>query len=185
LSGRGVDAASQKPRFNNVIQGRARAPMVGNQFDKIMMEWEVSSHYEQNTTVEKATATAWHGDRSRSSGKLKSRRRNVRRFCTGILVESVKDRSVPNKVVTWVPVSWDEEDVGTRTRTPNRTLHPSLEQQQQQQQQQRGAFLFHTYLSSNICTAWYHPIPRLGAPHPTKMTSACPSLANIKDDDPP
>lgn len=25
--------------------------------------------------------------------------------------------------------------------------------------------------------AWYHPIPRLGAPHPTRITSACPSLA--------
>ena len=28
--------------------------------------------------------------------------------------------------------------------------------------------------------AWYHPIPRLGAPHPTKTTSACPSLAKFK-----
>lgn len=30
---------------------------------------------------------------------------------------------------------------------------------------------------SNICTAWYHPIPLLGAPHPTNTTSACPALA--------
>ena len=34
-----------------------------------------------------------------------------------------------------------------------------------------------TYFSSNICVAWYQPIPRLGAPHPTRTTSACPVLA--------
>ena len=27
--------------------------------------------------------------------------------------------------------------------------------------------------------AWYHPIPRLGAPQPKRMTSACPSLAKL------
>ena len=32
--------------------------------------------------------------------------------------------------------------------------------------------LKNTYFLSNICTAWYHPIPRLGAPHPTNTTSA-------------
>lgn len=41
-----------------------------------------------------------------------------------------------------------------------------------------------TYLSSSICTAWYHPIPRLGAPQPTRMTSAWPSLANMMGDPP-
>ena len=34
-----------------------------------------------------------------------------------------------------------------------------------------------TYLFSSICTPWYHPIPRLGAPHPTRTTSDCPGLA--------
>jgi hypothetical protein len=35
-----------------------------------------------------------------------------------------------------------------------------------------------TYFLSIICTAWYHPIPRLGAPHPTSTTSAWPLAAN-------
>lgn len=34
-----------------------------------------------------------------------------------------------------------------------------------------------THRPSNIWTAWYQPIPLLGAPHPTKTTSACPALA--------
>ena len=38
-----------------------------------------------------------------------------------------------------------------------------------------------TYWSSSIWMAWYHPIPRLGAPHPTRITSACPSLAILTD----
>ena len=36
----------------------------------------------------------------------------------------------------------------------------------------------YTYFWSSIWTAWYHPMPRLGAPHPTRITSACPALAN-------
>ena len=32
--------------------------------------------------------------------------------------------------------------------------------------------------------AWYQPIPLLGAPQPTRMTSACPSLANMTGDPP-
>ena len=34
-----------------------------------------------------------------------------------------------------------------------------------------------TYRPSSIWMAWYHPIPLLGAPHPTRTTSACPALA--------
>ena len=33
------------------------------------------------------------------------------------------------------------------------------------------------HLSLIICTAWYHPIPLLGAPHPTRTTSHCLSPA--------
>lgn len=36
-----------------------------------------------------------------------------------------------------------------------------------------------TYFSSSIWMAWYQPIPRLGAPQPTRMTSAWPSLAEL------
>ena len=36
-----------------------------------------------------------------------------------------------------------------------------------------------TYFSSSIWIAWYQPIPRLGAPQPTRITSACPSLASL------
>lgn len=41
-----------------------------------------------------------------------------------------------------------------------------------------------TYFSSSIWIAWYHPIPLLGAPQPTRMTSACPSFANMTGDPP-
>jgi hypothetical protein len=40
-----------------------------------------------------------------------------------------------------------------------------------------------TYFFSSIWIAWYHPIPLLGAPHPTRITSACPASA-IKADEP-
>jgi len=38
--------------------------------------------------------------------------------------------------------------------------------------------MLQTNLPSNICTAWYHPMPLLGAPQPTKTTSAWPGLAD-------
>ena len=39
------------------------------------------------------------------------------------------------------------------------------------------AIFLSTYFCSTIWRPWYHPIPRLGAPHPTSTTSACPFSA--------